>query len=218
MSRKLWQRSIVLAVASVAVAAGTACAAQAPQSPTQDAGLSVDAAALGSRSADGCGKGGEGGKGGKPGQPGEPGEPGRPGCADPEDLKDLKELEDLEGMGVEGEDRRHHPDLPRLRHQPGQHPAMADMDAVEDPDAHRGRTHRLPTGGIAPHHLGDRHRRAPKPPKPCVLARELAPIGANSRAKTEEKEESINPAPPRPGPRPGCRGIPPPGGRPPQAP
>ncbi|MFJ9800424.1 hypothetical protein [Streptomyces wuyuanensis] len=98
MSRKLWQRSIVLAVASVAVAAGTACAAQAPQSPTQGAGLSVDAAALGSRSADGCGKGGEGGKGGKPGQPGEPGEPGRPGCADPEDLKDLKDLEDLEGM------------------------------------------------------------------------------------------------------------------------
>ncbi|MCX4511100.1 hypothetical protein OHA27_12435 [Streptomyces sp. NBC_01619] len=87
MSSSWWQRSLVLAVASVALATGTACAAQTPQGAA--AGMSLSAgpddlldrlAKCGSGGEGGRGgEGGEGGRGGGPGQPGEPGEPGQPG-------------------------------------------------------------------------------------------------------------------------------------------
>ncbi len=80
-----WQRPLVLAAASVALFAGTACAAQASEVQAP-AGLSASALAdqppfcgMGGEGGKG-GKGGEGGKGGQPGQPGEPGQPGRSGC------------------------------------------------------------------------------------------------------------------------------------------
>ncbi|MFK0158694.1 DUF1153 domain-containing protein [Streptomyces sp. NPDC090499] len=87
MSRNRWQRPFVLAVASVALAAGTACAAQAAPGNTP-------AAAPASSH---CGQGGEGGKGGAPGRPGEPGKPGRSGCLSLGDLPD-RPKSDLTGL------------------------------------------------------------------------------------------------------------------------
>ncbi|MFE0516148.1 helix-turn-helix domain-containing protein [Streptomyces sp. NPDC058964] len=74
MSRIRWRRPLVLAMASVAIATGTACAAQA--SPSVTPAVSQVAPAGHAH----CGQGGEGGEGGKGGAPGEPGEPGKPGC------------------------------------------------------------------------------------------------------------------------------------------
>ncbi|MFJ3306880.1 helix-turn-helix domain-containing protein [Streptomyces sp. NPDC086549] len=87
MSRIHWRRPLVLAVASVAIATGTACAAQA--SPSVTTGISQVAPAGHSH----CGRGGEGGKGGAPGEPGEPGKPGRPGCLTFGDLPDKPKSE-----------------------------------------------------------------------------------------------------------------------------
>ncbi|MGY5116135.1 DUF1153 domain-containing protein [Streptomyces sp. 900105755] len=92
MSRNRWQRPFVLAMASVALAAGTACAAQAAPGITPAADRTVPAAPS-SR----CGQGGEGGKGGAPGRPGEPGKPGHPGCLKLGDLPD-KPKSDLTGL------------------------------------------------------------------------------------------------------------------------
>jgi hypothetical protein len=94
MSRRIWQRPLILAVASVALATGTACAAQA--SPSATAGISHAAPA---DQFSHCGKGGEGGeggeggKGGAPGRPGEPGKPGRSGCFRFGDLPDKPKSE-----------------------------------------------------------------------------------------------------------------------------
>ncbi|WP_330301682.1 MULTISPECIES: helix-turn-helix domain-containing protein [unclassified Streptomyces] len=74
MSRRLWQRPLILAVASVALATGTACAAQASPSAAAVTGH----VAVADRSSH-CGRGGEGGEGGKGGEGGRGGEPGRPG-------------------------------------------------------------------------------------------------------------------------------------------
>ncbi|UXY31937.1 DUF1153 domain-containing protein [Streptomyces sp. HUAS TT20] len=82
MSRIRWRRPLVLAVASVALATGTACAAQA--SPGVTPGVSQMASADHAH----CGEGGEGGKGGAPGEPGEPGKPGGRGCLTLGDLPD----------------------------------------------------------------------------------------------------------------------------------
>ncbi|MEU9153581.1 DUF1153 domain-containing protein [Streptomyces sp. NPDC048417] len=96
MSTTRWQRPLILAVASVALATGTACAAQA--APDVTTGTShaapADPAHCG-RGGEG-GEGGEGGKGGAPGQPGEPGQPGRLGCFTSGDLPD-KPKSDLTG-------------------------------------------------------------------------------------------------------------------------
>ncbi|WP_406336049.1 transposase [Streptomyces sp. NBC_00203] len=74
MSRRLWQRPLILAVASVALATGTACAAQASPSAT----AATTRVVLADQSSH-CGKGGEGGEGGEGGRGGEPGRPGEPG-------------------------------------------------------------------------------------------------------------------------------------------
>ncbi|MFJ8493767.1 DUF1153 domain-containing protein [Streptomyces sp. NPDC094038] len=91
MSTTRWQRPFVLAVASLALAAGTACAAQAAPGVTPGTGRTASAASSH------CGQGGEGGKGGAPGRPGEPGKPGRPGCLTFGDLPD-KPKSDLTGL------------------------------------------------------------------------------------------------------------------------
>ncbi|MER5793638.1 DUF1153 domain-containing protein [Streptomyces sp. NPDC001980] len=91
MSRTRWQRPVVLAVASLALAAGTACAAQA--APGVTTGTSRTSFAALSH----CGKGGEGGKGGAPGRQGEPGKPGKPGCFTFGDLPD-KPKSELTGL------------------------------------------------------------------------------------------------------------------------
>ncbi|MER5928255.1 DUF1153 domain-containing protein [Streptomyces mirabilis] len=90
MSRTRWQRPLVLAVASVALATGTACAAQA--APGVTTGTSQMAPADPSHCGHG-GEGGEGGKGGAPGQPGEPGKPGQFGCFKFDDLPDKPKSE-----------------------------------------------------------------------------------------------------------------------------
>ncbi|MGW7545674.1 hypothetical protein ACWGKQ_31910 [Streptomyces sp. NPDC054770] len=97
MSRTRWQRPLVLAVASLALAAGTACAAQA--APGVTTGISQTAPAASSHCGQGGegGRGGEGGQGGAPGRPGEPGKPGKPGCFAFGDLPD-KPGSDLTGM------------------------------------------------------------------------------------------------------------------------
>jgi hypothetical protein len=97
MSRTRWQRPLVLAVASLALAAGTACAAQA--APGVTPGISQTAPAAPSHCGHGGegGRGGEGGQGGAPGRPGEPGKPGKPGCFTFGDLPD-KPRSDLTGM------------------------------------------------------------------------------------------------------------------------
>ncbi|MEV0181887.1 helix-turn-helix domain-containing protein [Streptomyces sp. NPDC050625] len=87
MSRIRWRRPLVLAVASVALATGTACAAQA--SPGVAPGVSQVAPADHAH----CGQGGEGGKGGAPGEPGEPGKPGGRGCFTLGDLPDKPKSE-----------------------------------------------------------------------------------------------------------------------------
>ncbi|MEU6064764.1 helix-turn-helix domain-containing protein [Streptomyces sp. NPDC047082] len=87
MSRIRWRRPLVLAVASMAIATGTACAAQA--SPGVTPGVSQVASADHSH----CGQGGEGGKGGAPGEPGEPGKPGERGCFALGDLPDKPKSE-----------------------------------------------------------------------------------------------------------------------------
>ncbi|MEW1773682.1 DUF1153 domain-containing protein [Streptomyces sp. NPDC086777] len=92
MSRNRWQRPFVLAVASVALAAGTACAAQAAPGITPGTGRAAPATPSSH-----CGQGGEGGKGGAPGRPGEPGKPGHPGCLTLGDLPD-KPKADLTGL------------------------------------------------------------------------------------------------------------------------
>ncbi|MGY5050797.1 DUF1153 domain-containing protein [Streptomyces sp. 900105755] len=92
MSQNRWQRPFVLALASVALAAGTACAAQAAPGSTPDTRRTALAAP-----ASHCGKGGEGGKGGAPGRPGEPGKPGHPGCLTLGDLPDRPKA-DLTGL------------------------------------------------------------------------------------------------------------------------
>ncbi|WP_406470121.1 transposase [Streptomyces sp. NBC_01615] len=92
MSRRLWQRPLVLVVASVALAAGTACAAQASPSATAGTGhvAAADQSSHCGRGGEGGegGKGGEGGRGGEPGRPGEPGKPGTSGCFRFRDLPD----------------------------------------------------------------------------------------------------------------------------------
>ncbi|WP_316752465.1 helix-turn-helix domain-containing protein [Streptomyces herbicida] len=87
MSRIRWRRPLVLAVASMAIATGAACAAQA--SPGVTPGVSQVASADHSH----CGQGGEGGKGGAPGEPGEPGKPGERGCFALGDLPDKPKSE-----------------------------------------------------------------------------------------------------------------------------
>ncbi|MBW5485113.1 hypothetical protein [Streptomyces bambusae] len=93
-----WQRPLILAVASLAFAAGTAGVSQASESQAMSG---INSAAAGDhpepcfkigRGGEG-GKGGEGGRGGQPGQPGEPGKPGRPGCLRFHDLPDKKKSE-----------------------------------------------------------------------------------------------------------------------------
>ncbi|MFC7267260.1 DUF1153 domain-containing protein [Streptomyces lutosisoli] len=92
MSRRLWQRPLILAVASVALAAGTACAAQASPGATAAGGrvAVADRSSHCGRGGEGGegGKGGEGGRGGEPGRPGEPGKPGTSGCFRFGDLPD----------------------------------------------------------------------------------------------------------------------------------
>ncbi|WP_327425926.1 helix-turn-helix domain-containing protein [Streptomyces sp. NBC_01236] len=89
MSRRLWQRPLILAVASVALATGTACAAQASPSATAATGRVVlaDQSSHCGRGGEG-GEGGKGGEGGRGGEPGRPGEPGKPGCFRFGDLPD----------------------------------------------------------------------------------------------------------------------------------
>ncbi|MGW0409788.1 DUF1153 domain-containing protein [Streptomyces collinus] len=92
MSTISWRRPLLMAVASLTLVSGTACAAQAAThtSTANTSGYS----ALAGRSAH-CGKGGEGGAGGKggaPGRPGQPGQPGQPGgCLSFKDLPDKAE-------------------------------------------------------------------------------------------------------------------------------
>ncbi|MFD4511552.1 DUF1153 domain-containing protein [Streptomyces sp. NPDC058457] len=98
MSRTRWQRPLVLAVASLALATGTACAAQATPGVTTGTSLTAPAAAASHCGQGGeGGKGGEGGRGGAPGQPGEPGKPGKPGCFRFDDLPD-KPKSELTGL------------------------------------------------------------------------------------------------------------------------
>ncbi|MFG3657610.1 helix-turn-helix domain-containing protein [Streptomyces sp. NPDC047706] len=91
MSFQLRRRSIALALAALAFAAGAACAPRAGSDPapdhrsttTEDASVSTDSA--------GCGAGGDGGRGGDGGDSGRPGEPGEPGtdeCTEYSDLPD----------------------------------------------------------------------------------------------------------------------------------
>ncbi|MEV7322018.1 DUF1153 domain-containing protein [Streptomyces sp. NPDC093970] len=97
MSTTRWQRPLVLAVASLALATGTACAAHAAPGAAVT-GHTAPAAApslCGHGGEDG--RGGEGGKGGAPGRPGEPGKPGKPGCLTFGDLPD-KPGSDLSGL------------------------------------------------------------------------------------------------------------------------
>ena len=83
MSRRIWQRPLILAVASVVLAAGTACAAQASSGAVAGTGHAV----LAGQSSH-CGRGGEGGEGGRGGEPGRPGKPGMFGCFRFGDLPD----------------------------------------------------------------------------------------------------------------------------------
>ncbi|MFI8952935.1 hypothetical protein ACIGO6_41645, partial [Streptomyces sp. NPDC053750] len=85
MARSLWQRPLVLAMASAALATGTTYAAQAAQNTSAGSSHSTDARPHPGHS-EYCGKGGKGGEGGRGGEPGQPGEPGRPGCFRPGDL------------------------------------------------------------------------------------------------------------------------------------
>ncbi|CAM5700263.1 helix-turn-helix domain-containing protein [Streptomyces griseomycini] len=85
MAGSSWQRPLVLAMASAALAAGTTYAVQAAQSTPAGSSHSTDTRHPPGHHAD-CGKGGKGGEGGKGGAPGRPGEPGRPGCFRPGDL------------------------------------------------------------------------------------------------------------------------------------
>ncbi|MDX2592989.1 DUF1153 domain-containing protein [Streptomyces sp. WI03-4A] len=89
MSTTSWRRPLLMAVASLTLVSGTACAAQAATHTAT--ATATGYSALAGRSAD-CGKGGEGGKGGAGGtggSPGRPGEPGRPGgCLSLKDLPD----------------------------------------------------------------------------------------------------------------------------------
>ncbi|MFH8801294.1 hypothetical protein ACH4F6_17115 [Streptomyces sp. NPDC017936] len=79
MPRSLRQRPLILAMAALALATGTACAAQAaPHAPTGTS-HSADTGNPPGRHSD-CGKGGKGG------EPGQPGEPGKPGCFRFDDL------------------------------------------------------------------------------------------------------------------------------------
>ncbi|GGN21773.1 DUF1153 domain-containing protein [Streptomyces fuscichromogenes] len=97
MSRTRWQRPLVLAVASLALATGTACAAQAaPGLTTGTTQTAPTAPSYCGRGGEG-GKGGAGGQGGAPGRPGEPGKPGQPGCLTFRDLPD-KPKADLTGL------------------------------------------------------------------------------------------------------------------------
>ncbi len=91
MSRTRWQRRFVLAVASVALATGTACAAQA--APGVTTGTSQMAPADLSHCGHGGGRGGGKAAGLAPGQPGEPGKPGRFGCFKFDDLPDKPKSE-----------------------------------------------------------------------------------------------------------------------------
>ncbi|RZB13639.1 helix-turn-helix domain-containing protein [Streptomyces sp. F001] len=102
MPRNLRQRPFILAIASLAIATGTAtaCAAQAPQSATEVTSHSASAGDLLGHHSD-CGKGGEGGEGGKGGEPGQPGEPGKPGCFRFSDLLP----DQLEGSKLSGSDK-----------------------------------------------------------------------------------------------------------------
>ncbi|MER7188420.1 DUF1153 domain-containing protein [Streptomyces hyaluromycini] len=97
MSRTRWQRPLVLAVASLALATGTACAAQAAPGVTTATSRTAPAAPSHCGHGGEGGKGGEGGTGGAPGQPGEPGKPGKLGCFAFGDLPD-KPKSELTGL------------------------------------------------------------------------------------------------------------------------
>ncbi|MFF0067080.1 DUF1153 domain-containing protein [Streptomyces sp. NPDC005279] len=92
MPRSFWRRRFILAPASLAFAAGVACAAHAPHNAATGLGHRVKVAHLVGRADCGNGgdggKGGDSGKGGAPGRPGEPGKPGTHGCTRFEDLPD----------------------------------------------------------------------------------------------------------------------------------
>ncbi|MFG2294434.1 hypothetical protein [Streptomyces sp. NPDC048603] len=85
-----WQRPLILAAASLALVAGTACAANASEShaPTgTSSSVTAGQSSFCGKGGEG-GEGGEGGRGGQPGQPGEPGKPGQLGCFRFDDLPD----------------------------------------------------------------------------------------------------------------------------------
>lgn len=97
MSISHWRRPLVLAVASVALATGTACAAQAASYRTAGTHHAAPADPHLCGHGGKGGAGGEGGKGGAPGRPGEPGRPGRPGCLAIGELPD-RNRSDLTGL------------------------------------------------------------------------------------------------------------------------
>ncbi|MFE3492975.1 hypothetical protein ACFXOS_07665 [Streptomyces sp. NPDC059175] len=103
MSTRAWSRPVLLVVASLAIASGTACAADVPQHVITGVGHAAGAGGLLGRLIE-CGGGVDGGVGGAGGAPAEPGASGGPGLAG---CLPLGELPDKAGHDLSVVDKVH---------------------------------------------------------------------------------------------------------------